>query len=403
MASVKKFVGSERWYACYKMPTGKVNARGRPLFKRLQRSTGTTDKDKALQIAISHERVSKLVGEKSWNEYSAQRFLSEISAISGISVGQVKQTESFFRSWLKAKERTAAAKTWSNYTGIIDGFLKWLGPRSIGPLIGVGPQVMAEFRDAEMARGKSGNTVNKALSLIGQVFEEAVNQLAADKNPTKGLLIKNAKNKAQKRSPFSFDQFRELVRRTGPGEKSSRGRLVSPDWQTFILITGYTGGRQQEGAKLDWSNVDLDNRLIALGRTKSGDIHWMPLHSSLYNHLHKRRDAIRGKNVTGLVMPHLAGLPTRSLSKIFRETILPRIGVRQPYATKSAEKGVGRKLAAFSIHSLRHSLSTWLNSAGVSEMMRMRIVGHEDEEVSRGYTHTELIQAATELAKVQAI
>lgn len=35
--------------------------------------------------------------------------------------------------------------------------------------------------------------------------------------------------------------------------------------------------------------------------------------------------------------------------------------------------------------------------------MRMRLVGHEDEDVSRGYTHTELNHAAAELAKVLSV
>lgn len=103
------------------------------------------------------------------------------------------------------------------------------------------------------------------------------------------------------------------------------------------------------------------------------------------------------------VLSHLSGVKNRTLSKIFRETILPRVGISQPYAERSEEKGVGRKLAEYSIHSLRHSLATWLRAAGVEEMMRMRLVGHEDEKVSRNYTHTEMIQAAQEIEKVPMV
>ena len=51
----------------------------------------------------------------------------------------------------------------------------------------------------------------------------------------------------------------------------------------------------------------------------------------------------------------------------------------------------------------RDGLEERVATAGVPEMMRMRLIGHEDEEVSRGYTHSEMQQAATVMAKVPAI
>jgi integrase len=150
--------------------------------------------------------------------------------------------------------------------------------------------------------------------------------------------------------------------------------------------------------------VDFREKKIGLVRTKTGgEVHWIPMHASLLKHLELRSKKRDPKSDAGFVMPSFANSEERILSKIFRETILPRIGISQPYAERTNEKGVGRKLAAYSIHSLRHSLPTWLNAAGVSEMMRMRIVGHDDEEVSRNYTHTEIEAARTELAKLPAL
>ena len=401
VASVKRFPGSENWYACYKVPTGQVDFKGRPVFRRLQRSTGVSDRGRALQLAITHERAAVLVAEKRWSEQSAHRFLTEINAISGVAVTQVQQTDQFIQNWLQAKKRTAAPKTWSNIKSVVDDFREWLGPRKTGPLLDITPRQIAEFRDAELAAGKAGTTINKALSFLGQLFDEAVMQGALEKNPARGLRVKGAKKRAQKRLPFTFEQFRELVRRTGPGEKGTHGGKTHPDWQTFLVVTGYTGGRQQEVARLTWDRVDFSEKKIGLVRTKTGgEVHWIPMHASLLKHLELRSKRRNPKSDAGFVMPGVANSEERILSKIFRETILPRIGISQPYAERTDEKGVGRKLAAYSIHSLRHSLPTWLNDAGVPEMMRMRIVGHEDEDISRGYTHTEFQQAARELNKI---
>ena len=91
---------------------------------------------------------------------------------------------------------------------------------------------------------------------------------------------------------------------------------------------------------------------------------------------------------------------SQTLSVPPRRSIPPRVGIVQEFATGN---GKGRKLAAYSIHSLRHSLATWLAEAGVEESMRMQLIGHEDESVNRGYTHTQLAQAASALGKVPTI
>lgn len=404
MASVKQFTGSKNWYACYKVPSGNLDCRGRPIFRRLQRSTGTDDRGRALQLAISFERASKLVVERRWSEQSANRFLMEINTLSGVAVAQVQQTEQFINNWLLAKKKTAAPKSWLNIQGVMKDFLEWLGTRRTGPLLDITSRQIAEFRDAELVAGKAPTTINKALSFLGQLFDEAVAQGAMEKNPARGLRVKGAKKKAQKRRPFTFEQFRELVRCTGPEQRGSRGGETHPDWQTFLIVTGYTGGRQQEVACLTWGAVDFVRRTIALVRTKSGsDQHLIPMHDALFEHLRARAQSQLKRGAQDFVMPGFAEIEERYLSKNFRELILPRIGINQPYAAPSKAKGSGRKLAEYSIHSLRHSLPTWLNAAGVSELMRMRIIGHDDEDVNRGYTHTEIEDARAELSKIPGI
>jgi integrase len=402
MSSVRKKAGSVYWFACYKIPTGKFNTKGEPIFRRVQRSTGTTDETRAEQLATSYERAAILAAEKRWTDQSARRFLAEINALAGVHVAEVEPVDLFLQRWLTGQQRHVEAKTWANYRDIFDCFLEFLGTRRGIPVVDITPRVMIDFRDAELAKGKSGTTVNKELSVLGHAFAEAVVAGYMETNPARGVRVKGADKRAQKRRPFTFDQFCQLVARTAPRTRSRRGFTVHRDWQTFILSTGYTGGRQQETAQLGWALVDFSAHRIGLGRTKSGDTHWLPMHAALEHHLRARWVAAKQPRA-GLVMPHLAALPGRKLSRYFREIILPRVGISQPYAAASEEKGAGRVLAAYSIHSLRHSLSTWLAAAGVDELMRMRLIGHEDEDVNRGYTHTEWEQARTELAKVPSV
>lgn len=401
MASVRLKKGSSIWFACYKLPKGTVDTRGRPAFKRVQRSTGTTDKQKALQIALSYERASVSASEKTWTERSARRFLKELAGLTGVSLADTEPTEPFLRRWLAGRRAGLSSATQAKYSGAIDGFLAFLGNRASGPLGDITASLVTEFRDQESVSGKSPATVNKSLMVLGQAFHEAVKMGVFTNNPARGLNVKGAKRAAQSRRAFTFDQFQQLVAVTAKDWQPAKGKLwrnqiLSDDWQPFVMALGYTGGRQQELAKLKWSQVDLAGGRITLGRTKTGDQHWIPLHPAL---LERLKAKTIGKP-DDYVFPTLAPIDRRHVSNKFRLSILPRIGIKQKYVPAD---GKGRKLADYSLHCLRHSLSTWLNAAGVSEMVRMRIVGHENKDVSRGYTHTELAQLSGELAKVPSV
>ncbi|MEI6416067.1 MAG: tyrosine-type recombinase/integrase, partial [Pseudomonadota bacterium] len=127
----------------------------------------------------------------------------------------------------------------------------------------------------------------------------------------------------------------------------------------------------------------------------------MPIHPTLLSHLEK----IRPKKAEGFVMPEIAKETPQTLSKVFREIILPRIGIVQEYHTHADNpgKGKGRVLAEYALHSLRHSLSTWLNEAGIPDATRMALAGHEDEGVSLGYTHVERKTRAAALSKIPSL
>jgi integrase len=386
------------------MPTGGIDDKGKPVFRRVQRSTGTDDKTKALQLAISYERAAIAAAEKRWGENSARRFLAEVEAIVGVSTGATVQADDYLRRWLGGRERSLKPASFARYAGIVDEFLSFLGPRARGQLGEITGARVVEFRDAQTAAGKSARTVNKSLMVLAQAFAEAHTTGLVPVNPARGINVKGEKRTAQKRRAFTFEQFRELVRVTAPDYvrpgAGGRGKnfTLPPDWQTLVMVCGYTGARQQEAAQLSWAQVDLTRRRIMLERAKNGDEHWIPLHASLAAHLARTPEPER----RGKVMPHIAAMQRRHVSNEFRRGILPRAGIVQEFASGEG-RGLGRRLAEYSLHSLRHSLSSWLAAAGVGEDWRMRLIGHEDEAVNRGYTHTELDQAAAELAKVPSV
>jgi integrase len=76
------------------------------------------------------------------------------------------------------------------------------------------------------------------------------------------------------------------------------------------------------------------------------------------------------------------------LSKTFRK-LMSQARV-QNRKVREAGKGAARTVYGLSFHSLRHSFSSILANAGVSEEMRMALTGHKSRDVHQRYTHHEL-------------
>jgi integrase len=404
MASVKRFDGSPFWYACFSVPTGKLDERGRPVQKRVQRTTGEADKGKALQIALSFERAGTLAGTGQMDEAAARQFLAEIAAITGATIRSNEPVEAFLTRWMAAQQARLAPAAFARYAGILQSFARHLATGKAAPISSIGAAQVAAWRDAELAAGKSPSTVNKGLMVLAQAMDEAARQRLTEGNPARGLNVKGAKRTRQHRHAFTLDQFRALVASLQPQAELADGRRswmdlgTLNDWRTLVMLAGHTGGRQQELAKLEWSQIDLKRGILTLARSKTDDRHWMPLHPSLAAYL--AQTPVRSRK--GPVMPHLFNRQRRHISNDFRRLILPRIGIVQTTPEREG-KTKGRRLAPYSLHSLRHSLSTWLGAAGVDEATRMQLIGHEDKEVNRGYTHTSALQLADALAKVATI
>ncbi len=364
------------------------------------------DKNEAERVALALENQSLKAAANQWNLSNGRALSQELQAIVGNSPTQLHTAEQFIKEWMNRfqKDREKKPKTKKNYASIVKDLLKFLGPRAARPMGDFTTALVVEFRNAQKEEGKATATINKALSVVRQICDQAIAAGALIEHPLHvyGKKITLPRNKRKrKRRHFKFAQFQKMVKATDPSVVFDDGEKLGADWQTFLIVCGYTGGRQQEPAKLTWSQLDLEEGCLWLDVSKKDEEHHMPIHPTLLSHLQK----IRPKKAEGFVMPEIANETPQKLSKVFREIILPRIDIVQEYHTRADNpgKGKGRVLAEYSLHSLRHSLSTWLNEAGVPDATRMALAGHEDEEVSLGYTHVERETRAAAIAKIPSL
>ena len=385
MASIKKRPDSTYWVACYTLPDG----------TRRQASTHTADRDEALQIAHSYEKASGIAKRGKLTESTTKRVLAEIAAMVGVEVaGEIATARQYLAKRRALLAGTAKGRTLEKCHHHIDLFLEQSG-KADAMLDSITPGHAADWRDALIKRGLSPTTANQHLGTLRREFAEAQTRGMVAKNPFDGITVKGAKRAKQRREAFTLGQFHDLIDKL---ELADCPITHADEWLTLVMLGGYTGQRKSDCVRLRGDQVDFKRGVIRFWRSKNRNWHEVAMHPALVRRLAPIVKEM-GKEV---LLPNLAEYPATgrgSTTDIFRQKILPLIGITQPYEKAGASRG--RKIAALSFHSLRHGLTTWLNAAGASQADRMALVGHLDSRVSDGYTHTGLETARKVIALIE--
>ncbi|MCC6982483.1 MAG: tyrosine-type recombinase/integrase [Bauldia sp.] len=137
-----------------------------------------------------------------------------------------------------------------------------------------------------------------------------------------------------------------------------------PSGLAAIRLLLLTGLRREEALSLRWDEVDLPNRCVRLGSSKS--VRLRPLGSAARALLAERQKARTGE----FVFPaergegHFMGLPK----------LIARL---------TAEAGIGDASA----HTLRHTFATVAASMGYSELVIASLIGHATRGITARYAH----------------
>jgi integrase len=173
-----------------------------------------------------------------------------------------------------------------------------------------------------------------------------------------------------------------------------------------LVLTGlYTGQRLGDAAGLTWQQVDLSKGCVSFVTSKTGKRLSFHMAKPLADYLENMPSSDRPD---ACVFPEAAAMAekhTGTISTKFYDEILAPAGlvkVRPKLEAKPGGKGrdARRQTSELSFHSLRHTFTTWLKSAGASNALAQMIVGHDSEVVSRGYTHLSADDTADAIGKL---
>jgi integrase len=354
---------SRFWYACY------TDALGR----RLKKSTGLTAKSKAMEMARALQKASDEARRGALTEARTRELLSEVlQSVNGEGL-TVFTVEQWFGHFVNQKKKSRAAATAKRHAQTMREFMAFLGHRAKLNIAAITSRDIASFRDHRHSLGLAPATVNIDVAILSAAFNAALRQGHLSVNPC--LAIEPLKNKPQRKGVFSPEQVSALL------------NAAEGDWRGLVMVAFYSGQRLLDCSNLRWRDVDLvsDIKIIRFQVRKTGAEIVTVIHPSLEDHLLSLPTPDADDEY---IFPTLAGRRASLLSKQFGD-LMEQAQIERGVIRERTTYG-GRSVSALSFHSLRHSCSSILASNGVSEELRMIIVGHSTRAMHAKYTHHEL-------------
>jgi integrase len=414
MASLRKRKGSNVWQAQYYIPDPETGG-----LKQVRKSTGQTNKKLAMTAAIELERtalgtikagtdasrlaksvLAEAVAEierETFTGLSARKHLAKLLSLATGEELKSYTLETWTAEWLRRKARDSSKATMARYKGHLDAFLDWLGDeRRKKPLESVTPQHVREWRESLQDAGRAGKTVLSYVKDLGAVYRAAIREGLVSFNPCSTAIGDVETSDSIDRKPFSGQEVATLLK-AAPTE----------EWRGLILVAAFTGLRLGDAARLSWASVDLQAKRITLvpskTKKKKREVR-IPIQSDLLTFFESV--TVKDDSPDAPVFPALAKTPVntmKGLSSTF-VTIMAAAGVDRGKPSRVLEEGQtagkGRITYERGFHSLRHTFTTWLRTAGVSEEDRMALTGHSTRESHQIYSHTDEAALRDAVAKL---
>jgi integrase len=368
MASLRRFSGTRYWYACFRGADS----------RRVQRSTGETDRRRAQKIADAFEQASFDARRGLLVERAARKVIGEIYEISTRETLCSDSIEDFFNRWLERVKIESHYKTHQRYSAITKRFIDWLGPRAQLGIAHLSSVDIVHHRDF-LARQHSPATVNTSLAAIQSALSRAFDDGLVDVNEASRVprLEDDPAHKTQRRA-FTPDELKAIL------------AVCDQEWYGMVIVAAYTGARLGDISLLCWENVDLESRELRFTTEKTNRAQVVPISEVVYRHLLEiaSSDDPRAPLFPRAFATRQRQVPTSALSNRFFR-VMSQAGVVAPRDNKSRGKGrsAARTTSALGFHSLRHYVTSQLKMSGASDSIARAIVGHETAAVSRIYSH----------------
>lgn len=212
---------------------------------------------------------------------------------------------------------------------------------------------------------------NRTLSLLGTMFNKAINWGWDKSNPT--VNIKKFKEKSRER----FIQGDELPRFFKALEEEPNRAIAD-----FILLSLLTGARRTNVLSMHWQDINLKQGTWTIQETKNGHSQLVPLSAEATNILQTRL-TLRNKNEAW----------------VFPSATSKSGHLEEP---KSAWKRILKRaeLEDLRLHDLRRTLGSWQAATGANSYVIGKSLGHKTQQATAIYARLNIdpVRASVERA-----
>lgn len=232
-------------------------------------------------------------------------------------------------------------------------------------LVAITPDVVARYRDDQLADNKSRDTVRLQLALLSHIFEIAIKEWRVGlwANPCRA--IRSPKPGKPRDRRLSADEEKRLI--------AAAEHQSNPTLALMIRLALATAMRVGEIQRLRRADVDLNRRVALLRDTKNNEARAVPLSTEAVRVFSQTMDGPIRIIDSDLIFP---GDPGRD-------------GTRRGF-----EYGPGWRRAKqeaditdLRFHDLRHEAVSRLVELGLSDQEVAAISGHRSMQMLRRYTH----------------
>lgn len=264
-------------------------------------------------------------------------------------------------------------RSWAtDETMIRHHLLPAVGNRPMGSLI---PPDIARVVESMRSQGYAAGTVNRALVLLRYGYTLALRWHLEGVHSNPARELKNLKDDSKIERYLNPEQTHRLLIEVRHSPNPVLASIIA-----FLL---FTGARKREALDALWHDIDWQQKLWRIPKTKSGKVRHVPLSSGALALLASRPPADH------------PGQP------IFANPRTGRPFVSIFYSWNTARQRAG--LPELRIHDLRHSFASFLVNAGRSLYEVQELLGHADIRTTSRYAHLsrERLREAVEVVRVE--
>lgn len=367
MGSLHRRPKTKFWWAAWYGPDGRL----------IYRSTKCTDRNDAAQVLATWEKLTARAKAGVLTEEQVRRVSADLYLRATGEAVKGQTVREFLDGWTKRKELEVADASAGEYRRIAEGFMEALGRKWEGKDVSqIGVAQASAWRDQTAARVSAG-TCNKYLKILRGAWNQAAREGLVASNPFAAVrTLKARKTFETTRRAFTLDEMRRIL------------AAADGEWRGIVLFGLYTGQRLSDITGLCWNQIDTAEGAVRFVTAKTGAVLDLPLAAPLVDWLGTVRVP---KSSHAPLFPMASAATVSQNSKAFAK-ILVAAGLRKELPNhKGTGKGRNAKREASEVtfHCLRHTATSLLKNAGVSDVVARSIIGHQTEAISRAYTHIE--------------